>query len=830
MAVPTNFTALKTRSRVQARWWIEIEGLRVRYGTWTPSWSPPDSGTNRPIKPWLKGAPEFTGEDAQPLDGRTTPRGFTVDVVDVGDAVMSVFSVHNRSVMARTILTADVAAGDLSIKVEDSSVFVLPCDLYVQRETMRATAAPDGTHLTVTRGMYGSKDTYHQACDRYNGSGDYLDVMVSDKPQFIHGRSVTLYETRSGLAEADCMTIRGFIDGLTENVGAWVISVAGNLSRLNARIGGNSLLIGWLRRPVGGYASDLVIGDYLETPASGDEANVPTYAFLHLDVADYQDDYTGLGGSRFSKAVKVDDEIMRYESVDTSLPVGQNGIHIILNASAYDSVINHNKDTIGFKNRSLFAEEIDPPYQHNWQDNGSGRGAGFGGMGAENFSDLYPFAVDHDPGAEVTAVLLHESFTAGTDPISVVLQILLSGGGDATYDTLPRGWGLELPSSMVDIEGMLKLKPLFEGVDLHFAITEPVEAIDWLQDNVLKMCLMFFVENLDGTIGLCRMLNKQEATYSDYIDLGHSLISNPPRFDMGKPPIGDIKIKFNYHPGEDQFYGELSVIFGESLDRYKGTARSFDMEFRTIYAPALNNTRIISTYSMGTLPPLLASYVGALYDRYAIQPLPSVEIDVPYSRWCDFPLGRIVRLTSSAIPNVKSGARGLNNEFCQILAVQPNPYQSSLTLRLEWIGVHDAEFRYVSPSAKVKLYGVGAGPHAYVDIYRNVFTDADSGQDDVDFFAVGYKVRLFSANCQPLHATDESALEIHEIMTGVGAGGAYDRLIFTAAALVNTPSDGDYVEFSDYDQVTAEQQAKCAFQCDASGLLGAVNDNADVIE
>jgi len=47
------FAALNVGPAISAYWWVEIEGLRKRYGTYLPSWNPADSGTNQHIEQLL---------------------------------------------------------------------------------------------------------------------------------------------------------------------------------------------------------------------------------------------------------------------------------------------------------------------------------------------------------------------------------------------------------------------------------------------------------------------------------------------------------------------------------------------------------------------------------------------------------------------------------------------------------------------------------------------------------------------------------------------------------------------------------------------------------
>ena len=124
------FQATRFSGAVPAEWWIEIEGIRRRYGSQIPSWAfaIPDTGTNRPIKKYFEKMPRFKGQEVKPLDGRTKPHEFEIRIVDIEDELTELFSVHDDS-CGIAYLTVALAAGGLAVTVDDASVFTFPCDI-----------------------------------------------------------------------------------------------------------------------------------------------------------------------------------------------------------------------------------------------------------------------------------------------------------------------------------------------------------------------------------------------------------------------------------------------------------------------------------------------------------------------------------------------------------------------------------------------------------------------------------------------------------------------------------------------------------------------------
>ncbi len=416
MAIPAPFTATNSANNILARWYIEIEGLRVRYGNWTPSWNPADSGTNRPIKPWFAkpGIPEITGAKAKPLNGSSSPHTFSVKLVDIGDAITALVSISDSTNRNETKLTAAVANDSTTtITVADSSWYSAAADIYVGRETMRATAAPSGTTFTVERGKYGSTAKAHALTD---SQGVTKQVRVTDKPLFLYTREVILYESRQGLVEADGIKIKGSLDKIVDRGGAYDFECSGQLAKLDQKIGLNAA-VGWLwftLKPFK-WTDDERQEQYTRFSENVDQGvpgmgysytTPPTHWLMVMDLATPMDKFGSSG------LVIIDEEIIAYESKDDDLShlyIDDSWVDIFAPLSANLGRVFEPGDTT--QGRAFLAADI-------WNT---------GNAFTMNINVIKKMRA-HFGGTQVKQALGHPSFTAGTDPISVALQIMLSGG------------------------------------------------------------------------------------------------------------------------------------------------------------------------------------------------------------------------------------------------------------------------------------------------------------------------------------------------------------------------------------------------------------------
>ena len=105
----------------------------------------------------------------------------------------------------------------------------------------------------------------------------------------------------------------------------------------------------------------------------------------------------------------------------------------------------------------------------------------------------------------------------GTDPITLLLQFLLSDKGDganqATYDVLKEGIGLGIPADQVNITSFTDVQAEYDwdpNVRVFFVFPEPVESKKFLEDELLKPFGLGLMTANDGRITLVRPKHPQK--------------------------------------------------------------------------------------------------------------------------------------------------------------------------------------------------------------------------------------------------------------------------------------------------------------------------------
>lgn len=800
-----NFQATTGADAILAHFYIEIEGVRMRYGDLAPSWNPADSGVNQPIKEYFTKLPQVTGQVAEPLNGSTTPHEFTIEIMDVDDEITALFSAADVT-YGRSTLAEDLDDNELGIDVADGTQFTAGETIYIDRESMYIDSIAVNT-LTVQRGMFGSEAVEHL---REDDQGNPRIVTVYSNPPFMYTREVVLCEGRTDLLEADVIKYRGYLDSVSEANGVYTLHCSGYLRRLNCMIcesfARTELGLGLWDETLTVWESDSDIDG--ETPLS--------WTMLVNDAGDFS--YT-------SGHVIVDEEIIKYE--DISIGAGWGGFDRI--ELSTDTAFDDLNLISAAANRGQFAGEI----------LGS---AGILHRVAVIEGEYIDYHVSvwckpHYKDAEVREILHSQKIkdqlsltdTETLKASDVILTLLLSQDGDdnndATYDKLSTGWGAGIPSAKVDKTGIENAcaHPSVNEIDFHpFAITEAVDCKEWLEENILRPCHLFFVENDEGKISVARLYSKNEAAELETATaLTEDDLFEIPRFQPGQAPLGEFSINMNWHPGRDEFLGKVNVILADARTHYLSTARKFEIDFKTVYDSRVGLGR--KTWLSGQLQDLhevLAPYLRVIWSNFAVVPCPVVEFPVSYAKYIDVRVGKVLTLTSTQTPDLKNSDRGITTEYFQVVEAHPNPERSSIDLVCWMIGIHDADTRLLAPACKVKLYD---NILHIATLEHTIFTDGVMYTYDVDAFIVGDEV-MFVDNAyvelgagQPEHATI--------IVKGSGAG-ANSCYVQFAASPPNNPAPGDYMVTAQYDDCVAAQKAKWAYLADATPTLGAASDSA----
>lgn len=769
------FNATNTADKIDAVWWVELDGIRYRFGTCVPSWNPADTSTNRTILPYLDEVPSCRAQSVEPLNGKTTSHGLTISMLDVSDEVTALMSVHDESTAVWTMLTSACTASEVTLHVTSTSAFTTPCDLYVGSETMYAASQTTLT-FAVTRGMYSSVTVDHVLTDPDGGT---QTVEVWSQPRYMMGRGMVLRESRVDLEEEDSAGLYTIINGIDEDDGTWTISGQGVLS--------------------------LVAGKLNRTPAWA-----RTWDYSRGGDAPGTFGISG-GAGTFITATAT---MHPWVTVGDSLIV------------AYTDINQYAGQPADWRFMTLV--QVPPLF--------SGMSKLFSGQAAS--SEIPP------EGLEVVQCVSHELFQSGgvryMDPISVLLCLLLSKKGDgtnhATYDILPEGIGLGLKAKLVAVTEIEQLRDELglNEQEMRFVIKENADAKKWIEENILRPHLLFLVETWDGAktsltgaITVKRLMTRNQAVLEGpQLDITEDVLLDTPKFELRSLPIGSLTWKVNYNPVDDEYLGEVNVIFDESIRRYRGTAAKYTLECQSIYDDRIGKRgKVWRSSAPAELPGVLANFVSVVWDRFALNPLPVLTVEVPYNRLTNCYPGNIVRVTSSTTPNVKTKDRGLSLEYFQILEMQPEPKSSCVRLRLAMIGVHDVDGRRFAASAKVHDIQDDYGGLGYsrVFIYKTAFA-ASSGYADYRFFTVGDNLRFYEPDMTP-GGDDTTTYTVR----ATGTSATYDWIELTAAEVDPPPdtADGSILDTISYNSATATQRTDWAFMAGSDGLLGADGDDGD---
>jgi hypothetical protein len=526
----------------------------------------------------------------------------------------------------------------------------------------------------------------------------------------------------------------------------------------------------------------------------------------------------------------IDEEIIKYESTSEAVATAF-GFDIL--ALSTDTTFNELNTIACVANRGLFAKEI------------------LGNKGiklriaiVEGVQVPYHVSVwcdAHYEGAEVRDIFhsqrikdeLSLTDTEALTASDVILTMLLSvdgdDGNDATYDKLPTGWGAGIPVAKVDKTGIINAcaHPSVAEIDFHpFAITDAVDCKEWLEENILRPCHLFFVETEEGKISVRRLYTKNEAAALETATaLTEANLFGIPRFRPGQAPMGEFKIHMNYHPGKDECMGTLTAILGDARTHYLSTARKFEIECKTVYdwRVGLAQKSWISDND-ADLPDVLAGYLNVIWHNFAVTPCPVIEFSVSYANFINVQVGQVITLTSTQTPDLKNSDRGISTEYFQIVESHPNPDTSSIDCVAWMIGIHTADTRLLAPAAKVKSYD---NVNHRATLYDDTFTDGVMYTYDIDAWAVGDEVMFVDSAYDGLGggAPEHGAITaIHD------STGNDDGYIEFSASPPNNPGDGDYAVTATYDDCCAAQKAKWAYLADATPTLGAAGDSAHKYE
>jgi hypothetical protein len=396
--------------------------------------------------------------------------------------------------------------------------------------------------------------------------------------------------------------------------------------------------------------------------------------------------------------------------------------------------------------------------------------------------------------------------------LDVVLQLLTSTGSrgaNGAYDTLPLGFGLGIDDALIDVAAIEALRDrYFTNCTVDFCIDKPVAAKEFLEKQIFPLLQVFMFGTYAGKLSMACLQTYAEAVIENAasavtaFDTGKILTTSAINFDLPDQPLAKLDISYNKAPGGGKHLAVAEVHFDDIADWYDDKGRHVELKLDSLY-----NTDAQMRWAPGSekLPPVVRRLLGVVWDRFARYPCPEVEVVLPYMELVN-DIGDVVTLTDGRLPNMRTSARGMTNEFFQIVSRSPNVSRGACTFRLVQIGVHDFKYARFAPSGvidHVHAATPGAGKKTVTLKPREYSGDGDL---DINHFVAGDVVQAFTTGY-----ADPG-----------GAGNPWDTIDSVDAAtnsfVLNTDNAnftaGCIVEYAGFANATAGQQSGRVYLAD----------------
>ena len=216
------------------------------------------------------------------------------------------------------------------------------------------------------------------------------------------------------------------------------------------------------------------------------------------------------------------------------------------------------------------------------------------------------------------------------------------------------------PNAYLDVPGMIALRDSqFSGDWFEFKITQKTEALQWIQDQILKILGLYFIMRANGQLSL-KSMKTAEGVSSPVMALNSGNIVGIPSVQRGNV-INVVNIRMDVDDLEDQTAAMAynnDVVFEQqdSINTY-----------RQLYVQQIEAKGLRVGYGGMLRASLLAD---RLFRRHAYG-TPEYTVNTWLSA-VPLELGDYVWLSHPLVPDLLSGEMGINSVICEVSGRRPD--------------------------------------------------------------------------------------------------------------------------------------------------------------
>lgn len=351
------------------------------------------------------------------------------------------------------------------------------------------------------------------------------------------------------------------------------------------------------------------------------------------------------------------------------------------------------------------------------------------------------------------------------NPITMLLQLLISSGGGGIYDVLPDGAAID--QSLIDITE-------FESVrDAYFPTRVFKHRIyglssfkKFIEDEILYPLDIRLRSNNNGKIGLA-VLNRAILNI-DSPDLDHDQITKLPKYDVDDTKINNrVRIEYDYNDATGNYLQTYELTDADSIAQF-GETPWFSIKAKGIRGD-LGGADLVNDMALIFL------------NRFSYpKPLIGLNTHMSASKW---QLGEKPFVSTTTIPN--SDGELNFGENIEIIQKAININTGDHTMQLAFTAFTGIRQCFLAPSDTLIT----------VTNQKTVVVGAGRG----DQYRAGWKMRLYNNTTR-----DYADIQVNEIASVVG-----DTITFVNNWATTLLTTTHRIMFADYDDVTEQQKKFC---------------------
>jgi len=396
--------------------------------------------------------------------------------------------------------------------------------------------------------------------------------------------------------------------------------------------------------------------------------------------------------------------------------------------------------------------------------------------------------------ADVTPVVLQGN------PINILLAVLMSTGTPGTngdHDYLAEINSLGLSSDFINVTEIESVRDSWFPGNSHYmkmTINERITAKEWIETEILQALNCYPAIDGQGKYSI-KPCKPPLAGYTRVQAFTDDNTIKLPSWDANLSAlINDLEIYYD-HDGDDYQTQEVYADTTSINNRGPGN------KTLTIKSKGLHTS--IAGISLNTFTAdVISRRKESIFNRFAAPPL-KIGINSFFDRWLT-EVGDIVPVTSSFLPDIEAGTRGLSAARMEVSNITPNWDRGTVQTTLLNTGYAKNIYATVSPSMTVTA---GTSGTAFTVSVADAAKYANFDSPEVQMYDSGMRA-------QGSHVT---LLTVNETTGAI-----------TCDDIGSTPAAGWVVCFADYDDAT-DEQTNYGYISDGSGYLGTDDDAEHIV-